>query len=97
MSGTAPAAVVEPKKNSQDPAAKAKRIKGLLANPDFAEAVSEERTLAKMWKDAYDDIHREYMIMTNKCLAFIDTVWLSGSKRKTIILSSLKKTGNLIK
>ena len=42
--------MVEPKRKSQDPGAKSKRIKGLLSNPDFAEAVSEERAAAIMWK-----------------------------------------------
>jgi hypothetical protein len=45
MEGTSSTAVVEPKKKSQDPAAKAKRIKGPLTNPDFAEAVEFERSI----------------------------------------------------
>jgi hypothetical protein len=53
---------VEPKKKSQEPGAKAKRLKGLRTNPDFAEAVSEERAAAKMWKDQHDNLHREYMV-----------------------------------
>jgi hypothetical protein len=57
MLSTAPAAVRELKKKSQGPAAKAKRLKGLRTNPDFAEAVSEERAAAKMWEDAHDDLH----------------------------------------
>jgi hypothetical protein len=54
--------VVEPKKKSQGPGAKAKRLKGLQTNPDFAEAVSEERAAAKMWEDQHDSLHREYMV-----------------------------------
>jgi hypothetical protein len=50
MEGTSSTAVVEPKKKSQDPAAKAKRIKGLLTNPDFAEAVEFERSVVKKYK-----------------------------------------------
>jgi hypothetical protein len=38
---TSSTAVVEPKEKSQNPAAKAKRLKGLRENPDFAEAVSK--------------------------------------------------------
>jgi hypothetical protein len=56
MEGTLSTAVVGPKKKSQDPAAKDKRIKGLLVNPDFAEAVSFERAAAKMWEDHHDDL-----------------------------------------
>jgi hypothetical protein len=26
-----------------------------------------------MWEGAYDDVHREYMVMANKRLAFIET------------------------
>jgi hypothetical protein len=50
MEGTSSTAVVEPKKKSQDPAAKAKRIKRLLTNPDFAEAVEFERLIVKKYK-----------------------------------------------
>jgi hypothetical protein len=50
MEGTSSTADVEPKKKSQDPAAKAKRLKRLLANPDFAEAVEFERSLVKKYK-----------------------------------------------
>jgi hypothetical protein len=50
MLSTVPAAVVEPKGKSQNPGAKAKRLKGLLANPDFAEAVEFERPLVKKYK-----------------------------------------------
>jgi hypothetical protein len=32
------------------------------ANPDFAEAVSEERAAAKMWEAEHDNLHREYMV-----------------------------------
>jgi hypothetical protein len=41
---------VEPKQKSQDPAAKAKRLKRLLANPDFAEAVEFERSIVKKYE-----------------------------------------------
>ena len=50
MEGTSSTAHVEPKQKSQDPAAKAKRLKRLLANPDFAEAVEFERSLVKKYK-----------------------------------------------
>jgi hypothetical protein len=43
MEETSSTAVVEPKQKSQEPAAKARRLKRLRTNPDFAEAVSEER------------------------------------------------------
>jgi hypothetical protein len=62
MEETTPAAVVEPKKKSQGPGAKAKRLKGLRTSPDFAEAVSEERAAAKMWEDQHDNLHRKYMV-----------------------------------
>jgi hypothetical protein len=39
MERTSSTAVVEPKTKSQNPAARAKRVKRLLVNPDFAEAV----------------------------------------------------------
>jgi hypothetical protein len=47
MEGTSSMAHVEPKQKSQDPAVKAKRLKRLLANPDFAEAVEFERSGCK--------------------------------------------------
>jgi hypothetical protein len=62
MEETSSTAVVEPKKKPQEPGAKAKRLKWLRTNPDFAEAVSEERAAAKMWKDQHDNLHREYMV-----------------------------------
>jgi hypothetical protein len=61
MEGTSSTAVVEPKRKSQDPAAKAKRIKRLLVNPGFAEAVSEERAAAKMWQDKLQILHDEHI------------------------------------
>jgi hypothetical protein len=63
MEGTSSTAVVEPKKKSQEPGAKAKRLKGLRTNPDFAEAVSFERAAAKMWEDHHDNLHREYIVV----------------------------------
>jgi hypothetical protein len=70
MLATTPAAVVEPKKKSQDPAAKAKRLQVLLITNlvDFAEAVSEVRAAAKMWEDAHGDLHSKYMIMMGQAL-----------------------------
>jgi hypothetical protein len=62
MEATTPAALVEPKEKSKNPAAKAKRLKRLRENPDFIEAVSEERAAAKFWKDEHDNLHREYMV-----------------------------------
>ena len=62
MEETSSTAVVEPKQKSQEPAAKARRLKRLRTNPDFAEAVSEERAAAKFWKDEHDNLHREYMV-----------------------------------
>jgi hypothetical protein len=53
MESTSSTAHVEPKTKSQDPAAKAKRLKRLLcsiANPDFAEAVEFERSIVEKYK-----------------------------------------------
>ena len=50
MESTSSTAHVEPKQKSQDPAAKAKRLKKLLTNPDFAEAVEFERSIVKKYK-----------------------------------------------
>ena len=72
MEETSSTAVVEPKQKSQEPAAKARRLKRLRTNPDFAEAVSEERAAAKMWKDQHDNLHREYMVVMDKRLACQD-------------------------
>ena len=55
MEGTSSTAHVEPKQKSQDPAAKAKRLKRLLANPDFAEAVEFERSLVKKYKQCVSE------------------------------------------
>jgi hypothetical protein len=54
MLSTVPAALVEPKKKSQGVAAKAKRLKRIRENPDFIEAVQEERLVAQHYSDAYD-------------------------------------------
>jgi hypothetical protein len=62
MEETSSTAVVEPKEKSKNPAARAKRMKRLRENPDFADAVSEERAAAKFWKDEHDNLHREYMV-----------------------------------
>jgi hypothetical protein len=43
--GTSSTAVMGPKTKSQNPAARAKRLKRLRANPDFAEAVADELAL----------------------------------------------------
>ena len=72
MEETSSTAVVEPKQKSQGPAAKARRLKGLRTNPDFAEAVSEERAAAKFWKDEHDNLHREYLVAMDKRLACQD-------------------------
>ena len=63
MLSMAPAAVVEPKEKSQNPGAKSKRMKRLRSNPDFAEAVSEERAAARMWEDRHADLHRKYKVV----------------------------------
>jgi hypothetical protein len=55
MLSTAPAAVVEPKEKSQNPGAKAKRLKGLLESPDFAEAVDFGRSLVKKYKQCVSE------------------------------------------
>jgi hypothetical protein len=56
MLSTVPAALVEPKKKSQGPAAKTKRLKGLRENPDFIEAVQEERLVAQLWEERSDRV-----------------------------------------
>jgi Flp pilus assembly protein TadD len=63
MEGTSSTAVVEPKKKSQDSAAKAKRIKRLLTNPEFAEAVSEERAAVKKVHDELKILQDKYMVV----------------------------------
>jgi hypothetical protein len=55
MLSAVPAAVVEPNETSQNPGAKAKRLKRLLANPDFAEAVEFERSLVKKYKQCVSE------------------------------------------
>ena len=57
MSSTALADAVGPKKKSQAPAAKAKRMKRLQENPDFEECVEYERKEAKMYEVAYEKAH----------------------------------------
>jgi hypothetical protein len=71
---TTPAAVVEPKKKSQGPGAKAKakRIKRLLANPDFAEAVSEERVVAQLWEDAHGVVDEKFHALIKEYRACLD-------------------------
>ena len=69
MLSMAPAAVVEPKEKSQNPGAKSKRMKRLRSNPDFAEAVSEERAAARMWEDRHADLHRKYKVMMDERLS----------------------------
>ena len=69
MESTSSAAVVGPKKKSQNPAARAKRLKRLLVNPDFAEAVSGERATAQMWEEAFKSSHRKYVAMGEQYLA----------------------------
>jgi hypothetical protein len=82
MLSMAPAAVVEPKEKSQNPGAKSKRMKRLRSNPDFAEAVSEERAAARMWEDRHADLHRKYKAMMDERLScqreVIDTVELKN-------------------
>jgi hypothetical protein len=82
MLSTVPAAVVEPKEKSQNPGAKAKRLKGLRVNPDFAEAVSEERAAARMWIGRCADLHRKYKVMMDERLS---------SQREVIDNEELKK------
>jgi hypothetical protein len=66
MEGTSSTAVVEPKNKSQDPAAKAKRLKRLLTSPDFAEAVEFERALVKKIHDELKITTDEYLVVTNE-------------------------------
>jgi hypothetical protein len=66
MEGTSSTAVVEPKKKSQDPAAKAKRLKRLLTNPDFAEAVEFERSLVKKVRDELKITTDKYLVVMNE-------------------------------
>ena len=47
--------MVEPKTKSQNPAARAKRLKRLLVNPDFAEAVEFERSLVNKYKQCVSE------------------------------------------
>jgi hypothetical protein len=58
MLSTAPASR---KRSHMGPAAKAKRLKRLRTNPDFTEAVSEERAAAKTWEDAHGDMMTSMM------------------------------------
>ena len=78
MLTTTPAAVVEPKKKSQEPGAKAKRLKRLRANPDFAEAVQEERLVAKIWEDAHD-------VVDAKCHALLKKYHACLSERESTV------------
>jgi hypothetical protein len=78
MLTTTPAAVVEPKKKSQEPGAKAKRLKGLRTNPDFAEAVQEERLVAKIWEDAHD-------VVDAKCHALLKEYHACLSERESTV------------
>ena len=94
MLSMAPAAVVEPKEKSQNPGAKSKRMKRLRSNPDFAEAVSEERAAARMWEDRHADLHRKYKAMMDERLSCQREV-IDNEELKTNILTSLKKTSNL--
>ena len=63
MESTSSAAVVEPKKKLQNPAARAKRLKRPLVNPDFAEAVSFERAAVKKVHDELQILHDEHMVV----------------------------------
>jgi hypothetical protein len=63
MESTSSAAVVEPKKKLQNPAARAKRLKRPLVNPDFAEAVSFERAAVKKVHGELQILHDEHMVV----------------------------------
>ena len=78
MLTTTPAAVVEPKKKSQEPGAKAKRLKRLRTNPGFAEAVQEERLVAKIWEDAHD-------VVDAKCHALLKEYRACLSEREDTV------------
>jgi hypothetical protein len=72
MLSTVPGAVVEPKGKLQNPAARAKRLKGLRTNPDFIEAVQEERAAAKKDHGDYMTPHGECIALQNERLACQD-------------------------
>ena len=96
MLSTVPAAVVEPKEKSQNPGAKAKRLKGLRVNPDFAEAVSEERAAARMWEDRHADLHRKYKAMMDERLSCQREV-IDTEELKNEYIAQLKDNKKLIK
>jgi hypothetical protein len=70
MEGTSSTAHVEPKQKSQDPAAKAKRLKRLLTNPDFAEAVEFERSIVKKYEQFVAEVaeRRAFEKITNAAI-----------------------------
>ena len=98
MLTTTPAAVVEPKQKSQDPAAKSKRLKRLRTNPDYAEAVSGEREVAVMWEMAFESSHRKYMAMGEQYLAIVSEKLETLQTKKDYIEQLLenKKLNKLI-
>jgi hypothetical protein len=97
MLAITPAAVVEPKKKSQGPGAKAKRLKGLQTNPDFAEAVSGERAVAVMWGMAFESSHRKYMAMGGQYLAIVsEKREVLQTKKDYIELLENKKLNKLV-
>ena len=72
MEETSSTAVVEPKEKSQNPAAKAKRLKGLRENPDFIEAVQDLFSVAKTWEDAHDVVDAKCHALLKKYHACLD-------------------------
>jgi hypothetical protein len=59
-------AVVEPKKKSQGPGAKSKRLKRLRTNPDFAEAVEYERSLVIKVLEESKITTEKYLVVMNE-------------------------------
>jgi hypothetical protein len=72
MEATTPAALVEPKEKSKNPAAKAKRMKRLWENPDFIEAVQDLFSVAKTWEDAHDVVDAKCHALLKKYHACLD-------------------------
>ena len=72
MEATTPAALVEPKEKSKNPAAKAKRMKRLWENPDFIEAVQDLFSVAKTWVDAHVVVDAKCHALLKKYHACLD-------------------------
>jgi hypothetical protein len=95
MSATAAVAVVEPKGKFQNPGAKAKRLTGLRTNPDFVEAVLEERAASKMWEDRHADLHRKYKVMMDERLS-CQREMIDNEELKNEYIDQLKENKKLV-